>query len=326
MIKTIFVSFVACLFLLGFAGCYRPEDVIGMSSVSEDDDPSDTTAPFADGEKTTEPTTVTTLTTTQSQTATTTTVKTTATTVPAYDKNLARDFINFNYDYKIVKGLVEGTLSKADLKKLKAEIPYYNNISSTSRRSPDFDINQPGVIGDDAAIEKAREYINVIFGYEMPDNIMPDIIRYNFLDSASNEYLKWDTYYGVYFSQKNLSSDIGELFYGINIDAKSGKCIGGNFLKSAKSSENIVCKNPDDKLIGSMQKRAKTFVESKKLVPGSKCVYVFSELTALKLDGGSSELQTEVYLDNGYIIDIHEGFREGNRLYFNIFRSHGFKG
>lgn len=238
-----------------------------------------------------------------------------------YDKNLTRLCINFNYSHEIIKSVVDGAINNSDLEKLKSELNIYSEKGLTNEGGLDFKADEPSVIGDVVAIQKAREYIKTIYDFDVPTELYPNmIIRYNFTNAINNEWLKWDKYYGVSFNISN-SQNVGKgIFYSMNIDATSGKYIGGSFFDT-KGEKIELSTQPTTDIINSMHLRAEEFVKNKNIMPGAKIVYVFSDPQT----GSSYQYQTEVYLDNGYIIDVHEEYKVGNALYFNIFQAHGFK-
>ena len=321
--KNILIVLLACVLIVGFAGCYKMEDIAQSGYANDLDNSSDPNDLSASDTPYSDITIPTALSTTTSTPTTQTTTPTTTTTAYAYDMQLASKCANFLFDYKIVKGVVEGTINTADLKKLKTEMPYYLEINATSSRCPDFEIQDARYIGDAAATQKARDYIKIFFDYSFAADVVPEsIIRYNFTESTSNAYLKWNAYYSIIFKLENPSEGVAEIYYGVNIDAISGKCIGGNSGKSTIPF-GMKTKPKTEAVIDNMQTRAKQFVTNKNLVPDSQCVYVFSDLTAFD-DPECYQLETELYFDNGVIVNFHESFSEGYQIYFNIFQAHGF--
>ncbi len=242
---------------------------------------------------------------------------TTATYAFTPDLNRIRWCINFNYNASIIRGLSEGTLSKQEQTTLESELNYYRNLQGGHVVFSDDD---PTVMGDAAAIAKAKEYIQQLFSYTVPEDAQPTILRYDFRQSQSNEYLQWNRYYGISFENGENCS------YGVNVDAESGRCMGGGMIDLPDLSAQVFYDYPPDEVVSRMQSQAKQFVVDAELFPDSTCEYVCSEMQAFNdFPEPVSEMQTEVYLDNGYIVDVHQGFAEGTRLYFNVFPSHGFK-
>lgn len=231
---------------------------------------------------------------------------------------------NYHYNYQIIDSLLSGTLSAAGQSKLDSELKYYNELNSGQQRGPDFKPDEPGVIGDTAAVQKAKEAIRQFFGVDIPESLAPSFLgRYNFSNAPGRVYHGLDMLYEISFKVNGAGNGIKFCSYGAQIDAKTGKYLNGSIDKSRSNSNDYpTYPVPPEQVIAEMQDRAESFVTDKNIVPGAKVVYLFSPVPE---DGTTSQMQTSVYLDNGYVVDVHESYLKDGFRYFYVFSTHGFQ-
>lgn len=240
------------------------------------------------------------------------------------DLFLLQQCINYNYAYSIVQAVAEGILAPADEALLREELEEYDRLNAAAFPA----VNDAQQAQEDAAIllgkaeagELALTYIEALF--EPPADLSaadPQMLElWDYRQEPVRDWLGWETYYEVCYEVPDPQEQGTSLFYSVNVDGRTGELVSGNFAReSGRSPEEIV---PSDVQIQEMQERARDFVLKKELVPGTSVVYVCSSTWG----GASSELQTEVYLSDGTVVDVHEGYEPDTRLYFNLFPTHGF--
>lgn len=231
---------------------------------------------------------------------------------------------NYHYNYQIIDSLLSGTLSAADQSKLDSELKYYNELNSRLQRGSDFEPDEPGVIGDAAAIQKAKEVIRQFFGAEIPEGLAPSSLgRFDFSNAPGRVYHGLDMLYTISFEVDSSEAGTRYRIYGAEIDAKTGKYLKGYTNKILSNPWNYIrYKIPPEQVIAELQDKAKSFVTDKNIIPGAKVVYLFSSVPE---DGTTSQMQTSVYLDNGYVISVSVGYLKDSFLDFYIYPTHGFQ-
>lgn len=240
------------------------------------------------------------------------------------DLFLLQQCINYNYAYSIVQAVAQGILDPSDEALLREELEEYDRLNAAAFPA----VNDALQVQEDATIlleedeagTLALRYIEALF--EPPVDLSaaaPLMLELrDYRQEPIRDWLGWETYYEVCYEVPDPEEQGTSLFYSVNVDGRTGELVSGNFARdSGRSPEEIV---PSDAQILEMQDRAKTYVMEKELVPGASVVYVCSSTWG----GASSELQTEVYLSDGTVVDVHEGYEPDTRLYFNLFPTHGF--
>lgn len=237
----------------------------------------------------------------------------------SYDTDLARKCMYYGYDYKIMRGIVEGTLDETQLSKLNAEVKYYGGIFDTGITAKYFKADSPNVIGDKTAIQKAKKYMKAIYDYNVPTNAHCYIQRYSSGQSYFDRQNQSPTY-TVGFSNSDSAQQAKNIECSVFINALNGQCQGADYMNRA-----IQYKIPKSNVIHEMQSRALKFVTDKKLMANSKCVYMFTDTSTFADPDTTGDLPTTLYFANGYRISIDESYRQGNMLNFSISLSHGFQ-
>lgn len=240
------------------------------------------------------------------------------------DLFLLQQCINYNYAYSIVQAVAEGILAPADEALLREELEEYDRLNAAAFPA----VNDAQQAQEDAAVllgkaeagELALTYIEALF--EPPvdlhdaEPLMLELRDYR--QEPVRDWLGWETYYEVCYEVPDPQEQGTSLFYSVNVDGRTGELVSGNFARdSGRLPEELI---PSDAQIQEMQERARNYVLEKELVPGASVTYVCSSTWG----GASSELQTEVYLSDGTVVDVHEGYEPDTRLYFNLFPTHGF--
>lgn len=208
-------------------------------------------------------------------------------------------------------------MSSSELTTLKSEINHYKDLSG----QPVYPSKNPksipcGVMSVAAAVEKAKTYMKTIYDYQIPENTFYHVYQLdNSEDVRYNPRLKKEFYYKVSFIV--TSHNKNDIDCSITINGKNGNCVGGFFLNRA-----IPYKTPTDAVINQMKDRALKFITDKNLAAGSRCIYRFTDYTSLQDPDSDGILATELYLSNGYIIDVHENCQKST-LEFHIFPAHG---
>lgn len=240
------------------------------------------------------------------------------------DPFLLQQCINFNYAYPIVQAVAEGILAPAVETLLRQELEEYDRLNEASLPMAS-DVSQAEsepveLLGAETARELALPLIEKLFSPPVDlSAVEPTAVELrDYRQDPPRDWLGWETYYEVNFEVADPAEKGIRLFYSVNVDGRTGELVSGNFGRFGDGSPDELV--PSDAQIQKMQERAKTFVLEKELVPGASVAYVCSSTWG----GASSELQTEVYLSDGTVVDVHEGFEPGTRLYFNLFPTHGF--
>lgn len=240
------------------------------------------------------------------------------------DLFLLQQCINYNYAYSIVQAVAEGILAPSDEALLREELKEYDRLNAAAfpavNDAPQAQEDAAALLGKAEAGELALTYIEALF--EPPvdlhdaEPLMLELRDYR--QEPVRDWLGWETYYEVCYEVPDPQEQGTSLFYSVNVDGRTGELVSGNFARdSGRSPEELV---PSDAQIQEMQERARNYVLEKELVPGASVVYVCSSTWG----GASSELQTEVYLSDGTVVDVHEGYEPDTRLYFNLFPTHSF--
>ncbi|MDP4193368.1 MAG: hypothetical protein Q8858_17525 [Bacteroidota bacterium] len=312
--KKIFVFLIACLLFFSFQGCNQTTTKLESNSKAS------SSSSVSDSMSSTQSSTV-------ESTASTPEIKFNSPTSSSNASESNESLITFcylkNYDYRIMKSLVEGTISNADLEKFKKEkqLGWDNKSEMPTAKDidkPTFTDNSPSVIGQAAAGQKVKEYIKNIYDYEIPSNVSPVLITRSSL--YDENFRQAGPFYNVQYYIPDQNSRADE-YHNISadIDAKSGRCLGVNF------SHRLLEPNykPTNQEINNMQQRVLKFVESK-IAAGSQCVYGYTDLNSLQDPDFAGSLETKIYLDNGYIVEVCASIEGDSELDFHIYKSHSF--
>lgn len=242
------------------------------------------------------------------------------------DSFLLQQCINFNYAYPIVQAVAQGKITPEDEEKLRAELTVYESRNQADGGETEnaaasiTDAFTP--ISKEDAEKLARQYIERLFDPPagLPAMEPTSLELRDFREDPPRDWLGWETYYEISYEMPHPTESGYTLFYSASVDGRTGALVSGNFGKSGTPAPAELL--PTNRQVQEMQQRAEGFVTEKELVPGASVRYVCSSTWG----GSSSELQTEVYLSDGTVVDIHEGYAQGTRLYFHLFPTHGFAG
>ncbi len=233
--------------------------------------------------------------------------------------------MEYNYKFEIIKGIKENSLPTSDFLKFDDELKWYGNAITNAPNhgyGGNFAQNSSDIIGDTAAIAKAKEYIQSVYDYKIPsDNTFRvDITRFDYTNSVVNEWMHYDRYYEISFTALNFKNNANQ-YYGAEINAQTGKAFAG---KNYTSDQLPTISSLTSQIEKDMQNRAQNFVLNKNLVPGAKIQYTCSVIVNQN-NGIIMQIETYVYMDNGTVVQILDSFTPGYLLNFHIFPTHGFR-